>query len=82
MSPNPSLPERPGSWVPGGDSATQLTAPPIGQTSTRILHGIYFFSEIFGREFCSESRLTSCSVFRQTACMEAEIDCSLQSNSS
>src|SRR5262245_627457 len=32
--------------------------------------------------FCPELRLTSCSVFRQTASMEAEIDCTLQSNPS
>jgi hypothetical protein len=31
---------------------------------------------------CPEARLTSCSVFRQTASMEAEIDCKLQSSSS
>ena len=29
----------------------------------------------------SESRLTSCSVFRQTACMKPKLDCTLQSNS-
>ena len=40
------------------------------------------FTEIFGAGFAPESRLTSCSVFRQTASMEAEIDCRLQSNSS
>ena len=40
-----------------------------------------FFTEIFGRGFCPESRLTFRSVFRQTATMEAEIDCRLQSNS-
>ncbi len=34
------------------------------------------------RSFASESRLTSCSFFRQTASMEAEIDCRLQCNSS
>ncbi len=31
--------------------------------------------------FARKSRLTSCSVFRQTASMEVEIDCKLQSNS-
>jgi hypothetical protein len=35
-----------------------------------------------GLGFAPESRLMSCSVFRQTASMEAEIDCRLPSNSS
>ncbi|SRR6266550_7956538 len=39
-------------------------------------------TDIFGLGFCPESRLTSCSVFRQTASMEAQIDCKMQSNSS
>ena len=38
------------------------------------------FTEFLGTSFASESRLTSCSVFRQTGSMEAEIDCMLQSN--
>jgi len=40
------------------------------------------FSEISGCRFRLESRLTCCSVFRQTAFVEAEIDYRLQSNSS
>ena len=40
-----------------------------------------FLRNFLGAGFAPESRLTSCSVFRQTASMEAEIDCKLQSNS-
>src|SRR4029434_3985648 len=42
----------------------------------------YSFYRSFEARFCPESRLTSCSIFRQTASMEAEIDCTLPSNSS
>jgi hypothetical protein len=45
-----------------------------------ILSDIYFLPKFLSQGFASESRLTCCSVFRQTASMKAEIDCSLQSN--
>jgi hypothetical protein len=47
-----------------------------------VLHVTYSFYGIFGRGFWPQNlRLIPCSVFRQTAAMEAGIDCKLQSNS-
>jgi hypothetical protein len=45
-----------------------------------ILCDIWLFAECLFANF-PESRLTFCSVFRQTAAMETEIDCALQSDS-
>jgi hypothetical protein len=43
---------------------------------------IVLYGNFLGAGFAQESRLTSCSFVRQTASMEAEMDCTLQSNSS
>jgi hypothetical protein len=41
----------------------------------------YSFHGIFRAQLPAESRLTRYELFRQTASMEAELDCGLQSNS-
>ena len=52
---------------------------PGGQALGAGFHITYSFLRKFS---AAQSGLTSCGVFRQTASMEAEIDCKLQSNSS
>ena len=47
----------------------------------RFVMTLSVYGNFRARVLPPESRLTSCSVFRQTASMEAEIDCRLQSNS-
>jgi hypothetical protein len=44
-------------------------------------HITQVFYGIFRAQLPAESRLTRCELFRQTAFMEAELDCGLQSNS-
>src|SRR5206468_8559805 len=55
---------------------------PRGQALGAVFISPIVFYGIFGAGLSPKSRLTSCSVFRQTAPVEAEIDCKLQSSSS
>src|SRR5207245_10924294 len=61
---------------PATISDKQLLSPNIGL----ICDAGAVQVSILGRRFCPQSRLTFSSVFRQTACVETEIDCTLQSN--
>ena len=54
---------------------------PGGQALGAVHMTSSFLRKFFGAGFSVESWLTSCSVFRQTASMEAEIDCKMPSNS-
>ena len=69
-------------------AGTGKTRPALFLFNSRIETNTYRFTrhivlaEVLGSGLAPESRLVSRSFLRQTACMEAEMDCRLQSNSS